>query len=373
MAFSIGGGITIGGGISLTPIQASSSNFSFFNSIAVIGDGTASAAYSAIAVSTSGRFVAVGIDQSVAFTARITFATSVNGTTWTNPAQIPIPQAAGYLTSIAVNTSGRFVALGTGSDGIGGSNYTLATTSTNGTTWSSATYITSAGISLSSIAVSSSNLFVAVGSDAVGLPVYSTSTNGTTWTTNIMNGSSTIAYMGPLAVNSSGLFVALGQDSTSALIYATSTNGTTWTTPAPFNGVSTPFNGGIISMTVSPSGKFVVVGFFNDGIKDVPIYATSDNGTTWSSATSLGSYSGSYRLNSITVNSSGLFVAVGNESAVGGAIYTTSTNGTTWSAPALLSGTDISDSLNGIAVNTSTGKFVAVGGGGTGSQPIYTD
>ena len=84
--------------------------------------------------------------------------------------------------------------------------------------------------SMQSVAVNSSGLFVAVGytTNLTGLPLYATSTDGSTWTTPaLMNGSSVNARMLSVTVNSSGLFVAVGYNGYNYPVYATSTDGST--------------------------------------------------------------------------------------------------------------------------------------------------
>ena len=74
-----------------------------------------------------------------------------------------------------------------------------------------------------SVAVNSSGLFVAVGNDSNQYPFYATSSNGSTWTSPAtMNGSTATAYIEAVAVNSSGLFVAVGTNSSNYAVYATS-------------------------------------------------------------------------------------------------------------------------------------------------------
>jgi photosystem II stability/assembly factor-like uncharacterized protein len=73
-----------------------------------------------------------------------------------------------------------------------------------------------------------------------------------------MNSSTTIAIMQSVAVNSSGEYVAVGRTSSNAPLYATSTNGSTWTTPTAMNG-STAF-ANMRSVAVNAAGLFVSVG-----------------------------------------------------------------------------------------------------------------
>ena len=86
-----------------------------------------------------------------------------------------------------------------------------------------------------------------------------------------MNGSTSSAEMRAVTVNSAGLFVAVGYDVSEAPLYATSSNGSTWTTPALMNG-STSY-AEMRAVTVNSAGLFVAVGP-GDGISTLtPVYA----------------------------------------------------------------------------------------------------
>jgi hypothetical protein len=71
---------------------------------------------------------------------------------------------------------------------------------------------------------------------------------------------------------------------------------------------------------------------------------------------------------SVTVNSSGLFVAVGHDVSTY-PVYATSTNGSTWTTPALMNGSTTVTLMYSVTVN-SDGLFVAVGYNGSG-YPVY--
>jgi hypothetical protein len=115
---------------------------------------------------------------------------------------------------IAVNTSGLFVAVG-----FNGSFQTVYATSTNGSTWTTPALMngSTAQVLPSSIACDSTGRFVAVArDDATGAPMYATSTDGTTWTTPaLMNGSTAYANMRSVAVSSTNKFVSVGFNSAS--------------------------------------------------------------------------------------------------------------------------------------------------------------
>ena len=73
-------------------------------------------------------------------------------------------------------------------------------------------------------------------------------------------------------------------------------------------------------------------------------------------------------MQSITVNSLGLFVAVGNDSN-NYPLYAYSNDGSTWTTPATMNGSATLASMVSVAVN-SAGKFVAVGNN-SNEYPLY--
>jgi hypothetical protein len=325
-----------------------------FTTPARMNGSTANALMSAVAVNSSGLFVAVGSQFSSAV-----YATSANGTTWTTPQRMATAALDYSITpSVAVNSSGRFVAVGLGGDGAIFTEYGYSATSTNGTTWTEPTAMNGAlgYASMNGVAVNSSGLFVAVGTKQDGTTIYATSANGTAWSTPaIMNGASTFELLLGITVNSSGLFVAVGNTQSGYPLYRTSTNGTTWSAPAFMNGSTVPayMNG----IAVNSSGLFVAVG---ENSINHPVYATSTNGTTWTTPALMNGSTVPARMKSVTVDSYGRFVAVGFNTSTEAAVYATSTNGTTWTTPALMNSSTATAYMNGVAVS-ATGRFVAVG------------
>jgi hypothetical protein len=169
-----------------------------------------------------------------------------------------------------------------------------------------------------------------------------------------MNSSTVPAYMYQVTVNSSGLFVAVGVDSINAPVYATSANGSTWTTPARMNGSSVTAQ--MSGIAVNSSGLFVAVGA--DSI-NAPVYATSTNGSNWTTPARMNGSSVAAPMLFIAVSSSGLFVAIGS-SGTNAPTFATSTDGSTWTTPTSMSGHTGADRILGLAVNSS-GLFVGVG------------
>ena len=92
-----------------------------------------------------------------------------------------------------------------------------------------------------------------------------------------------------------------------------------FTTPALMNGSSV--SGNMMSVTLNSSGLFVAVGY---NVNSYPVYATSSNGSTWTTPALMNGSSVYARMQSVTVNSSGVFVAVGYDTN-GYPLYATST------------------------------------------------
>jgi len=113
---------------------------------------------------------------------------------------------------------------------------------------------------------------------------------------------------------------------------------------------------------------FVTVGAIIGGLG----YMTSADGVTWSSPAAITGSTSSMSILSLTVNSSGVFVGVGQiQGASTTPIYMTSTNGTDWCIPTSFNGSTTVGFMRGIVYSTSLGKFVAVGTDNSGPNWIY--
>jgi hypothetical protein len=77
----------------------------------------------------------------------------------------------------------------------------------------------------------------------------------------------------------------------------------------------------MFGVTVNSSGQFVAVGYNN---LNYPVYATSSDGSTWTTPAQMNGSTVAAQMLGVTVNSSGLFVAVGNDSSVA-PLFATST------------------------------------------------
>lgn len=189
-------------------------------------------------------------------------------------------------------------------------------------------------VTLMSVAVNNDGLFVAVGISGVIF----TSSDGITWTKRESGVSSSIALYN-VSVVSNNLFVALGSSGT----LLTSLDGITWTLKPQVGSGNT-----IRGIAENESGLFVVVGNFGD------IYTSLDM-ITWTRRTS----KAPSHLNAVTINSSGLFVAVGSVSSSDG-IIVTSPDGINWTRRT----SGVNAVLNGVTVNNN-GIFTVVGNNGT--------
>jgi hypothetical protein len=191
-----------------------------------------------------------------------------------------------------------------------------------------------------------------------GVAVYSTSSDVTTWTTptavqDITNG---VYFLNPsITVNSTGNFVLTGYNAfDSTAWYSFSVNGSTWT--------SQQFSSGFTPRAVTWSSYhnlFVTVGGITGGLA----YSTSANGTTWTTPVGITGSTSAMTILSLTVNSAGVFVGVG-QIQVGGTgqpLYMTSTNGTDWCVPTSFNGSTDVGYMREVVYSTVTGKFVAVG------------
>ena len=128
----------------------------------------------------------------------------------------------------------------------------------------------------------------------------------------------------------------------------------TFTTPTNMNG-STSY-AQMTSVTVNSDGLFVAVGY--DG-SNYPVYATSIDGSIWTTPALMNGSTSVAQMISVTVNSAGLFVAVGYDGS-NYPVYATSSDGSTWTTPALMNGSTSYAQMTSVTVN-SAGLFVAVG------------
>jgi hypothetical protein len=208
--------------------------------------------------------------------------------------------------------------------------------------------------SMNGMTIDSSGLFVAVGTGSFSLPVSAYSYNGTTWSTPVtMSGFSSIGASDMMAVavssggTTSGKWIAVGQNSSSVPVFATSSDGISWTGVGTFGSGS----GGVSDIAVNSSGTFAVVGPAG--------YSYSTNGTTWTTFTA---FTGSVTITAISVDTYGTgFIAVGYETSGGAPVYTTSSSGTSWTTPVRMNASSTTAYLQGITVNQAANRYVVVG------------
>ena len=264
--------------------------------------------YSVASSPNSNLFVAVGNRSSPDTSNLIPIIASSNngGITWTTPA--PITQNYSQLFSVAINSSGRSVAVGWvfNIDGTG-SVYPITTTSTDGVTWTTpAPIITNRQIYLGLIAVNPSNVFVAVGSEVYTNNGYSfTSVNGTTWSGPFSTPAvyTSIRWWG----SPFNTFFAYGSG-----YYLTSTDGINWSAPVQFNhssynSIASNKNGYIVGTYIPSSTSYYSV---SSNINSPDTNYRNFNSTDFSAY-------------SVVSDSSGRFVVVGNspDYYLNGSIY----------------------------------------------------
>lgn len=289
-----------------------------------------------------------------------------------------IPSIVSFTTPAIMN-SGAFVSLlqpnSTDIDSSGlitvvgqnGGNFGSAA-STNGTTWNGPTLEISTDTYIPRMVWSSyHNYFLAIGSGPSpnSYPIYTTSSDGVTWTGTSVANATTISNIWALTVNSAGVFAAIVYIPSVGPGYMTSANGSTWTTPTVIPGATSGVFFFNASITVDSSGKFVATGY--EGFSNTPWSAVSVNGSTWTAQQISGS---TFTPRTVTWSSyHNIFVTVG--ALVGGLGYMTSADGVTWSSPAAITGSTSAMSILSMNVN-SAGVFVGVGQiQGASTTPIY--
>jgi hypothetical protein len=246
---------------------------------------------------------------------------STNGVDWST-ATYTFPDYS--VAGIAVSASGTFVAVLEG----GGpyNNNVRISTSTNGTSWSAPIVVSTAGVPSYTKTVTYStalNMFVVLFWDNNIRTAVVTSTNGTTWSTPTSCFGSASAYdMSHIVCSLGGKFVMVGMETGSTVATSSSTNGTTWSTPVVFPTAITYANFQKNSLTVSPSGLFLIVGSSSSKAFSL----RSSDGSNWVlqyiEPTITCSATG------VAVNSMGRFLLIGQTQT--NSFYATSLNGTSW-------------------------------------------
>lgn len=332
-------------------------NFTSWNYSGTISYSVSNITLTGIAVNSSGRYVAVGTDNMnyVPY-----YVTSLDGITWSGPTSL----GGSWITinKVAVNPSGLFVAVGAG---IPGSTTTDVTTSSDGVTWSSVTntytYNSSTDI------IWGGDKFVAVGiySYFVGWTQYYygvaiTSSNGTSWTSAVQISPKSMRCV----CYSVDTFVAGGDEG----YITTSTDGTSWTSAVQVGSSTITWD----SITNNGSTCIAVGHNGNGSTGRTPVYSISTNkGATWSTPTTFpdsGSLFGSvsYATMASIKYLQGTWMVVG-----GNNLYTYSTdNGATWTNLTYLNMFG-SGNISAMAVNQLTNRIVLVGNDATPSYYPY--
>jgi len=187
-----------------------------------------------------------------------------------------------------------------------------------------------------------------------------------------MGGSTTATQINSVTANSSGGFIACGNHSTSSMpVFAIGyVNSTPLNFTGPFLANTTPVSS--IVAVAQYQGKFVAVGnaIPISNTTYGPIYMTSSDGSTWTAPALMGGSNAIADMIAITVNSSGLFVAI-TTNGYYNALYATSLDGSTWTIPSLIGSSEDKAYITSVTVNSS-GLFVAVGYDTTGNIKFTT-
>ncbi len=233
-----------------------------------------------IAVDSTGRFVVVwgefdGVND------YINSSTSIDGTTWSIPAMVSGLEIIVSEPQIAVDGSGNFVSVWKNDDDI------EASMTSNGTIWSApATISPPLQVSAGPQIAASAGRFVIVWKrdEALNFEILaSTSTDGTTWTgpTDIFLSGPVFIAVPQIAVNSTGQFVTIWGIGAGIrdIETSTSSDGVTWTAPVQ---ISDPGSDNSNSNIAGDSlGGFIAV-WSTDIMGNNSIQSsTSTNGTVW--------------------------------------------------------------------------------------------
>ena len=181
-------------------------------------------------------------------------------------------------------------------------------------------------------AIDSSGLIVSVGNNG-GNFGSAASANGTTWAgpALVVSGSTFITRVTWSSYHNYFLAIGTNGNPNSYPIYTTSADGVTWTSAAVCSSTTV---GNIWALTVNSAGVFAAIMQVSGG---VPAYMTSADGSTWTTPTSIpGAASGVFYFNAaITVNTAGNFVVTGYNAFDSAPWYAYSANGSTWAAAAM--------------------------------------
>jgi hypothetical protein len=222
------------------------------------------------------------------------------------------------------------------------SDHILATTSTNGTTWTKSVNTGLVGASAPAITRGRDNQFIMayVAVDDDNDLMVSTSDNGTAWTSPVWTGQESKTAPAIYSFDGSGMeFIAfVANNSSNDLVTITPDNDTTWSANSLVGGQASKTAPALSSAGVGndPSDPFVVLLTYvaNNSSNDLLATTLQIGGTTWSGSTLVGSQKSktapvlydscedaAYTVMAYVANNSGDHLLV-----------TTTTNGTSWSA-----------------------------------------
>jgi len=354
MTITIGPGIDIGEGILITsPPAGPPSPAVTFGTPTIMNSGafTSLLQPNGTAIDLSGLIVSVGNNGG-----NFGSAVSGDGATWTGPALRV--SGSTFITRVTWSSyHNYFLAIGTNGNP---NSYPIYTTSADGVNWTTAAVCSSTTVgNIWALTVNSAGVFAAIMQMAGGVPAYMTSTDGETWTTptSIPGAASGVFFTSAaITVNTAGNFVVTGYNSfDSAPWYAYSANGSTWAAAA-MPGSGFPPRSVVWSDYYE---LFITIGSIPGSLA----YATSPDGTTWTSPVTMAGSTSAATIVSLAEGPFGVIVGVGQlqVGATSEPIYLTTTNGTDWSVPTLLNGSAAVGYLRGVVWNTATSTFVATG------------
>lgn len=265
----------------------------------------------------------------------------------------PPPPAPVYNLTGVTYGNGKFVAAGFNTT----TNNNTTLTSADGSLWTAGS--SSPGIELQDITFGDGT-FVGVGDNYSGSDIF-TSTDGSSWTPASYPKSIASSLGYDAVTYGNGTFVAVGGSYPASQGYQgnsiiTSTDGSSWI-PASITDVTYSSDSYQLNSVTYGNGMFVATGF--NITTGNPIILTSTSGSSWTPVSSIPSAAYGYELKGVTFGN-GMFVAVGSGQISyerSGDIILTSLNGTTWT---VVSDIPICSSLNSVIYGA--GMFIAVGG-----------
>jgi hypothetical protein len=271
-------------------------------------------------------------------------STSQSGGTWSKAVDVSAAGGYAFGPQVSVDSTGLAIAVWNRFDG---SNYIIqSSTSQSGGTWSTPVDLSASGQSaqVPQVSVDSTGLATAVwyrydGSNDIIQS--STSQSGGIWSAPVdLSASGQGAYSPQVSVDSTGLATAVwarSDGSDYVIQSSTSQSGGAWSTPVDLTASGQTAFGQQVS--VDSTGLATAVWYRSDGSKNRIQSSTSQSGGIWSTPVDLSAGGQSAYDPQVSVDSTGLAIAVWNRFDGSNDIIQSSTSqsGGTWSAPVNLS------------------------------------